>query len=251
MKKLVFSLGLSIITGVLSISVNAMEIGNSKYVIYCNEITNGKSKEYAEYYANLIVNEKLNEKYARVQAGIYCYHIVNNKDRVSASHLATLEIRKMMDKDLSNIYWEEVLANKKSKSYAYCYARLRIERGLSSERASKQAHIYDKEIGKGKSVEYAECYADLIAGQGMRKDLAKIYCKEIEYGRDKEYASYYIKLLSEGIEENEARAKADIYDLETKYGNYSIYVYNLAKIDSERLSGKRDEPVTKKRRVNP
>lgn len=96
--------------------------------LYRREIEEGKSENYARYYANLVTYLRMEEKEARLMAKTFESEVKSGKTTV----------------------------------YADYYTYLIIAEGFNVDQARIMAGIFDQEMSAGKSYEYANNYAILI-----------------------------------------------------------------------------------------
>ena len=175
-----------------------------KYEIYKEEVSEGREQSYAEYYAVLKIDRKLDEETARRQARVYLKKINHKRSKVYADYYALLIVGRNYSKKLAktqaNFYESIVLLGGESKLYADYYSTLVAFRHIDESTAKRQARIYCHLIEKeGKGGAYADCYADLTVNKEYNDRAARkqseIYENALRYYSEF-YANYYAELIT-------------------------------------------------------
>ena len=175
-----------------------------KYEIYQKEVSEGEDQFYAEYYAVLKIDRKLDEETARRQARVYCKRINHKRSKVYADYYASLIVGRNYSKKLAktqaNFYESVVLLGGESELYADYYSMLVVFRHIDESTAKRQARIYCHLVeDEEKSEAYADCYADLTVNKEYNDRAARrqseIYENALRY-YSKFYANYYAELIT-------------------------------------------------------
>lgn len=200
------------------------------------EIRQGKTTLYRYHYIIFRYIEGLSEEEAKERSEALCDRI--RDDEVFASFI--LEYLKRGENYHRIISKAEIAEQGYDSSGsvigALYYAEL-VAHGLNSYIADKQTTEFGRKIIEGKSNIYAHFYAhyciqaEMIdhcykpADTDRIDELAAIAEKEVLSGRSNIYAFHYVDLIADGVSENEARKRAEMFEKEKgRVGKSDIYV---------------------------
>lgn len=269
LKKIIRTIILSAFLGITfsGMTVFAIENENDRKIDYYNKTVVCTSKGFAEYYNKMKTERKLEDRHAWLQTCIFFQKLMETCDTGLSDVYATLEIEKIIEKDRmcaaeatdgkdgryieyyvdlrkgeraldeksaraeTDIYVDLVSSNK-SKEYAKCYSRLKVEMNLEDKYAVVAAKKYEEKIKGGSSEVEALLYVKSLLLKKIQLDkIRDIYYEEKKSGKDEEYIKHYIKLIINGSEDKEtARKRADIYYQMIQEGESAEYAEYCSKL---------------------
>ena len=221
------------------------ELVSLKLYIYKQKLKEGKSTDYAEYYADANVKGNIDWKSLDNQAKIYESKIKQGKScmfsRAYAKLSYILEIDKEKLEAKINRCCEEIKINGIEKdqenNYSGYYIDLRILKGIKREQAKRLAETYINKLNECGDYVLADYYATLI-GRGMAEYEAEIlsntYMEEIKSGKSEIYAEYYT--TSNCMDRKIREQEASVYERLIKKGRNKKYASKCAALVKEYLA---------------